>query len=134
MSALKIKAVIGQGVFDDILVNADDHIKEISHALRGLLADVMPDITEVPWAKQKIAGYGVGPKKMSEHFCYIAPFKAHVNLGFTYGAALGDPTNILEGGGANMRHIKIRSLHDINNPAIKNLLVQASKHLPKLKP
>ena len=133
MSSLKIKSVTDQGVFNDILVNSDESIKELSHALRGLLADVMPNITEVPWGRQKIAGYGVGPKKMSEHFSYIAPFKAHVNLGFTYGSALNDPTNILEGGGANMRHIKIRSLDDINNPAIKDLLVQASKHLPNLK-
>jgi hypothetical protein len=34
----------------------------------------MPGVTEVPWVAQKSAGYGVGPKKMSEHFCYIAPF------------------------------------------------------------
>ncbi len=133
MSSLKIKSVTEQGVFDDIIVGSDKNIKEISHALRGLLAEVMPDITEVPWGRQKIAGYGVGPKKMSEHFSYISPFREHVNLGFTYGAALNDPTNLLEGGGANMRHIKIRSLDDVNNPAIKDLLVQASKHLPKLK-
>ena len=52
---------------------------------------VMPGITEVPWAQQKTVGYGVGPKKMSEHFCYIAPAKKHVNLGFMYGADLPDP-------------------------------------------
>jgi len=96
------------------------------------MPEVMPDITEVPWGQQKIAGYGVGPKKMSEHFCYIAPFKKHVNLGFMYGADLPDPEGLLEGVGKPMRHIKIRSLDDLKKPAVKKLVEAASKHLPKL--
>jgi hypothetical protein len=92
----------------------------------------MPNITEVPWGNQKIAGYGVGPKKLSEHFCYIAPQKKHVNLGFMYGVDLPDPDKLLEGTGQVMRHIKIKSLDQVNHPAIKQLITEASTHLPKL--
>jgi hypothetical protein len=35
----------------------------------------MPDVVEVPWPRQRVIGYGVGPKKMSEHFCYVAVHK-----------------------------------------------------------
>lgn len=129
----KINIINDKGTFEDVVAESSDTIKEIAHALRGLLAEVMPEITEVPWGRQRIAGYGVGPKKMSEHFCYIAPYKRHVNFGFMYGADLPDPEGLLEGSGEMLRHIKIRSVNEIKNPAIKTLVEAASVHLPNLK-
>jgi len=133
MSELNIKTVGGNGTFEDVVADVNSDMQAIAHALRALLAEVMPNITEVPWGKQKIAGYGVGPKKMSEHFCYLAPQKNYVNLGFMYGADLPDPDGLMEGAGQVMRHIKIRSLDDVNKSAIKQLIIAASTHLPKLK-
>jgi hypothetical protein len=40
---------------------------------------------------------GVGPKKISEHFCYVAVHKDHVNFGFNCGAELSDPEGLLRG-------------------------------------
>jgi len=133
MSEIKIKTIGGNGTFDDVIDDASPEIQTIAYALRTRLADVMPNITEVPWAHQKTVGYGVGAKKMSEHFCYLAPQKDYVNLGFNYGADLPDPDGLLEGTGRLMRHIKIRSLTDVERPAIRQLITVASGHLPKLK-
>lgn len=133
MSDLKIKTVAGNGDFEEVISEVVSEMQEIAHALRALLADVMPNITEVPWGNQKIAGYGVGPKKMSEQFCYIAPYKKHVNLGFYYGSDLDDPEGLLEGGGKALRHIKVRSLQQVQDDAVRKLVEQASTHLPKLK-
>jgi len=133
MPQLNIKTVGGNGSFDDVIAQAPREIQSLAQAARALLADVMPGITEVPWARQKIAGYGVGPKKMSQHFCYIAPFKKHLNLGFMYGARLPDPESLLEGRGADLRHIKIRSAADLERPALRALIEEASRTLPKLK-
>lgn len=127
-----IKTVGGNGTFEDVIAEAPDDMKQIAHALRTLLADVMPGITEVPWAQQKIAGYGVGPKKLSEHFCYIAPYAKYVHLGFMYGADLDDPESLFEGTGKLLRHIKMRTLADVERPAIRDLIERASTHLPKL--
>ncbi|MDE2748062.1 MAG: DUF1801 domain-containing protein [Chloroflexota bacterium] len=132
MPALNIKTVGGNGSFEDVIAAAPPEIQALAQAARALLADVMPGITEVPWARQKIAGYGVGPKKMSQHFCYIAPFKKHLNLGFMYGARLPDPQNLLEGKGADLRHIKIRSAADLERPGLRVLIEEASRTLPKL--
>ena len=77
---------------------------------------------KVPWPKQKIIGYGVGPKKMSEHFCYIGAFSEHVNLGFYYGAHLPDPQGLLEGTGKKLRHIKVREVEEVAQPALDQLL------------
>ncbi len=133
MPELNIKTVGGNGSFDEVIAAAPPEIQTLAKAARALLAEVMPGITEVPWARQKIAGYGVGPKKMSEHFCYIAPFKQHLNLGFMYGAHLPDPQNLLEGKGANLRHVKIRKAADLEQPALRELIAEASRTLPKLK-
>jgi len=40
--------------------------------LRDLIIHVHPDVVGVPWPKQGIAGYGVGPKKMSEQFGFLS--------------------------------------------------------------
>ncbi len=133
MTEPQINAVTTNGTFAEIIADANPTVQAIAHAIRALFADVMPNITEVAWPKQKIAGYGVGPKKMSEQFCYLALFENHVNLGFYYGADLADPENLLEGSGKAMRHIKIRSVAELEQPAIRQLIEQASTHLPKLK-
>lgn len=133
MADLNIKTVGGNGSFADVIAAAPPEIQDLAHGARALLAAVMPGITEVPWARQKIAGYGVGPKKMSQHFCYIAPFKKHLNLGFMYGAHLPDPQSLLEGKGADLRHIKIRSAADLEQLALRDLIASASQYLPKLK-
>ena len=133
MPELDIKTVGGNGSFEAVIAGAPPEIQALAYGARALLADVMPGITEVPWARQKIAGYGVGPKKMSQHFCYIAPFKRHLNLGFMYGARLPDPQNLLEGKGAELRHVKIRGAADLENAALRELIEAASRVLPKLK-
>ncbi len=133
MTKLNIKTVGGNGAFEDVIVAAPPEIQALARAARALLADVMPGITEVPWARQKIAGYGVGPKKMSQHFCYIAPFKKHLNFGFMYGAHLPDPQQLLEGKGADLRHVKIRKAADLEQAGLRELIGEASRYLPKLK-
>ena len=83
MSEKELNSIDDKGTFDDVIADSTSDIRDIAYALRNLLAEVMPEITEVPWAQQKTIGYGVGPKKMSEHFCYLAPHKDYVNLGFS---------------------------------------------------
>jgi hypothetical protein len=69
---------------------------------------------------------------MSEHFCYIAPYKQYVHLGFYYGADLNDPDGLLKGSGKDLRHIKIASLDELKPAAIRDIVEQASTHLPKI--
>ena len=122
--------IITIGDFNSILSSSSPEIQSIAHQLRALIAEVMPTVTEVVWEKQKIAGYGIGPKKMSQHFAYIALNKKYVNLGFMYGSDLPDPSNLLQGNGKKLRHIKIIPTTNISNPSIKDLLVAASQHPP----
>ncbi len=120
-----MKTVNIHGSFDEALSGSRSQVKEIAKRLRKLIIDLFPEVVEVPWPKQKIIGYGVGPKKMSEHFCYIGAHREHVNLGFYYGAELSDPEEILEGTGRKLRHIKVREVKEVTQPALRHL-VQSS--------
>jgi hypothetical protein len=120
-----MKTVNTHGSFDEALSGSSNQVKEIAEGLRKLIIDFYPEVVEVPWPKQKIIGYGVGPKKMSEHFCYIGAHREHVNLGFYYGAELSDPEGLLEGTGKKLRHIKVREVEEVAQPALRHL-VQSS--------
>jgi hypothetical protein len=117
-----MKTIETHGTFEEVLAGSSDEIRAIATRLRALMVDVYPDVVEVPWPKQRIAGYGVGPKKMSEHFCYIGTHSAHVNLGFYYGAGLPDPEGLLEGTGKKLRHIKVRDVEDVDRPAVREMI------------
>lgn len=113
------------GTFEDVLAAAEGPLPEVCTRLRKVIGGLHKGYVEVCWPKQKIASYGVGPKKMTEHYAYIAVFKAHCNLGFYHGAGLPDPKGLLEGTGKNLRHVKLRDLASCRSPAIKALLKAA---------
>lgn len=114
--------------FEEILSNFDPRVRGLAVRARSLIEDVYPDVVEVPWPRQNVVGYGVGPKKMSEHFCYIAVHKDHVNLGFNQGAELPDPAGLLAGPGKTMRHTRITEPEDLEEPALRTLLEAAAAH------
>ena len=114
--------------FTAMLASQPADIAKLARAARALIVSVMPGVFEVVWVRQKVAGYGTGVKKKTEHFCWIAPQRAWVNLGFNYGSELPDPGGMLEGTGNKFRHVKIRTASDARRPGLKKLLVAASKH------
>ncbi len=120
--------------FDEILATSSPRVRDLAARTRALIRDVMPDVVEVPWTRQRVVGYGVGPKKMSEHFCHITFHKNHVNLGFNYGTELPDPEGLLQGSGKLLRHVKITTPEDLSNPALRQLVEAATTHRMPARP
>lgn len=60
--------------------------------------------------------------RLSEAFCHVAAYSGHVNLGFNRGAELRDPTGILIGSGARIRHVRVVAAADLRAPALQALL------------
>ena len=58
-------------------------------------------------------------------FAYVNVFKAHVNLGFFHGSELLDVSNLLEGTGKRMRHVKLRPGHEIDERQLLQLIADA---------
>jgi len=80
-----------------------------------------PDVVRVVWPHQRTVGCGVGPKKMTEHYAYLAVHPRHVNLGCNHGAHLDDG-GLLEGTGRNMRKTTVRTVDDLADPRLLPLL------------
>jgi hypothetical protein len=117
-----MKTVETHGTFEDALYGSSAQVTEIARRLRQLIIEVYPDVVEVPWPKQRIIGYGVGPKKMTEHFCYIGAHREHVNLGLYYGAELPDPEGLMEGTGKKLRHIKVRDPEEVEGLPLRRYI------------
>ncbi|MEJ7679387.1 MAG: DUF1801 domain-containing protein [Segetibacter sp.] len=119
--------------FEKAIQSFSEEVKEIARQVRNLIYEVLPEVVEVVWIKQKNIGYGTGIKKRTEHFCWLMPATNHVNLGFNYGFELPDPKNILEGTGKLFRHFKLKSVSDLSNhDLIEILKFSKTYRVPKI--
>jgi hypothetical protein len=115
--------------FSGVIQGASPEIQELARAVRDLVFDVLPQTVEVVWPKQRSVGWGTGPRKFTEQFAYLMPFKHHVTLGFYRGGELADPTGLLPpsggsqvSGSLSMRSLRITSLEDVRRPALRQLI------------
>jgi hypothetical protein len=104
------------------LQRTTDEGRASAEAIRALVRRLHPEVVEVIWPHQGTVGWGIGPKKMSEHYAYLAVHPKHVNLGFYRGASLPDPAGLLGGPGKAMRHMRLDSPDDVKRPEIAELL------------
>ena len=96
--------------------------KPTVETLRRLIGSVAPEAHEIIYHD----ALGYGPTDAGfDRILYVTVFEKHLNLGFFFGGFLPDPEGLLVGSGKRMRHLKIRSLQEAENPAITRLLAQA---------
>ncbi len=107
--------------WNDLLVQLTPEVAELVRAADAVVRRTDPDVVRVVWPHQKTVGYGVGPRKMSEHYAYLAVHPRHINLGCNYGAHLDDG-GLLEGTGQNMRKVTIRAVEALSDPRLVPLL------------
>jgi hypothetical protein len=115
----------GFGTFDKLLNGVPADLVPIARRLRAIILELHPAAVEVVRLGDKAASFGVGPKKMSQAYCYIMPQKDRMNLGFYHGVALPDPDSLLEGTGKRLRHVKVRSVAEADQPALRTLIEAA---------
>jgi hypothetical protein len=113
------------GTFDDLLEITEPPLRPVVKALRALVLEIDPHACEVVRLGDRAASYGVGPRRMVDGYAYLMPHRQWVNLGFYRGALLADPDALLEGTGAKMRHVKVRSLEEAGNAALRTLIENA---------
>ena len=87
--------------------------KEICQKIRKLILKTLPNIKEeMKWG---VPVFGGGK-------FYIGAMKNQVNLGFSMNRLTKKEMAFFEGGGKTMRHIKIRTLKDIDKIRVVKLL------------
>lgn len=116
------------GSFDDLLEITDEPLRPIAKAVRDAVFEIDPNAIEVVRLGDRAATYGLGSRKMIDGYAFILPYQRWINLGFYQAVDLADPEGLLEGTGARMRHVKIRSMDDASLPAVRALIRRAFDH------
>jgi hypothetical protein len=107
--------------FDLYLADQPAKNQRIIRALRTFMKRTFPKLDEsVKW------GNGCWLKGKLP-VAYVYSDKEWVQFGFMRGSALEDPRALLEGEGQYVRHVKVRSVQDIDAKAFSALVRQAQK-------
>ena len=116
---------------DPLLERHAPAVREVFHALRALVREVMPDAVEQLDLPDRVLAFGFGPPggvRLRGLAVGLIPHAAHVNVQLADGALLPDAAGIVEGTGKRIRHVKCRTLEDVSRPALRKLLTeQASR-------
>jgi hypothetical protein len=103
---------------DEYIRGLDGWKAEVAAQIRSIIREAAPDAKEsIKWA-QPVYEFN-GP------FCYIKAFKNSLNFGFWRGAALDDPSGLLQGEGMKMRHVKLSGVEDVDKETFAAFVKQA---------
>ena len=98
---------------DDYLEQQGSPQREICQKLRELIFKTIPNIKEeMKW----------GVPTYADGKYYLVALKDHVNLGFSLTGFSKEEQKLLEGSGKTMKHIQFRSIDDVNETRITELL------------
>ena len=93
-----------------------DEVREMMLGLRNRVFAVASRASEVVTDVGYTVAFRYGPSpRTAGQFAYVTGFSAHANHGFVDGARLPDPAGVLEGDGARMRHVKFRSVEEVDS-------------------
>jgi hypothetical protein len=120
-----MKLIDTHGNFADVIRESSADVQKIAQSAHDLILEIYEAVYVVPWPHQGTVGFGVGPKKMTEHFAYIGVFTKHVNLGFNYGANLADPKRLLDGTGKMFRKISLKKPDELLQSGVRELIQAA---------
>jgi len=99
----------------------DPAIRELALEARELVLRVLAPSNESILDVYVLAmNYGFS-ERIKDQVVYIGVYAKHINLGFYWGAEMDDPQGVLEGGGKQLRHIKITSQAELGTPDCSRL-------------
>jgi len=94
-----------QNLLEDIRLLGEVQF-DLVQAVRSLVESQFPDVEEV-------VKYGGILFSSGVQFCGVFAYKEHVSVEFGAGAKIKDSIGLLEGTGKGRRHIKLRTVADI---------------------
>jgi hypothetical protein len=106
---------------DDYVEKKGPKLLAVAEGLRRLVKKTISGCMESvnPWRIPTFESNGP--------MCFFVIGKNHVTFGFLRGTSLPDPEKLLEGTGKNRLHVKLRTVEDLNRPALKKLIVAAAR-------
>jgi len=111
----------------EFLRRHDPPIRNLALGLRRVVLDEMAPCHEYIFAMRSAVMLLFGPndRVIDDCVCMIAVLRKHVNLQFTEGIELEDPSGVLRGTGKRMRHLTLKTIAELDRPEIRMLLQRA---------
>ena len=117
-----MKAIRGKAAKKSSYVKDENpELRKVVRGLRSLMKKC------VPGTKETVNAWGIPTFERKDPFCFFMAGKNHVTFGFHFGTSLEDPEGLLEGTGKNIRHVKLRTLEDLEQKGLKNLVQAAAR-------
>lgn len=113
------------GDFISLLRYKDQELIDLYSELRQFVLKLYPECNELLYHTHALTSVYTVSDKLGDAFCMIPIYTNHLNLGFTKGALLKDPDELLQGTGKLMRHIPIKIREDYKHSGVKTLLQNA---------
>jgi hypothetical protein len=121
---------------DKIIAKQAPEMVKLVKAVLAKLRTRFPGAVELVYDKKRGMVVGFCPdERASNVINSIGVYSKWINLYFFEGDTLPDPEGLLKGDGHTVRHIRLNSADDLDQPAIKALMAEALKRAhPKLNP
>lgn len=105
----------------DYINNTPKEQQEIMNNVRNLIHQTIKNVSEeFKWNRPVF--------RLKKDFAYLQANKNYVNLGFYKDfEKLNDPNGLLEGTGTTMRHIKLKTINDIDSKLLKDWFITVTK-------
>ena len=111
---------------DDSLAPYSREIRAVCSELRALIKETIPGVQEKLVRGWQLVGYRTPSSSGSRYFCFIAPYRDSVRLGFEWGVLLADDAQILEDSGTQVRSIYFNSTADVYPDLLANYIQEAA--------
>ena len=96
-------------------------LRKVARALRNFVKRIVPGV------KETVNAWGIPTFEAPNSFCFYMVGKQHVTFGFHFGTSLKDPESLLEGTGKNIRHVKLRTVADLEQKSLRELVLAAAR-------
>jgi len=116
---------MAQPTAEEFLSSYSPQVQQLAWQARALVLEAIPGVQEIVDPPSKIIAYGFSPR-YTDLVCAIAPYTGHVNLIFGRGVELPDPGGLLAGTGKKARHVKCKTLEDIQRTGVRALIAAAA--------
>jgi len=119
---------VTDGACGSVRVTVDEFVEsKVLPEHRPIVAAIRTLMKEnAPRAREAIS-YGIPMYAEKKPLAWISPGKTGISLGFREGASFEDAYGLLRGSVKHAKHVKMKTLADVNKPALSYYIKQAVK-------
>jgi len=110
---------------DAILQGCSPALRRLAEQARKVVLEEAPEAIEAGYAGWRLIGY-----RSPHYFCFVAPQKDHVRLGFEHGNRLPDPDGVLEPMGKQVKFVRLEAGRAFPTNSVRALIRAALRTLP----